>query len=118
MLQLQKAVCVQEPEAAAASLPPEPAAGDADGCSIAVRFPDGQRRQRRFPRQALISAVAAFCRVSSPEAAAGRPFVLTEPFPGKPLLCAVPKPALQRFMRPANKRGAVCHGRNMLDLRV
>ena len=83
-------VLAQDPraalEAAAASLPPEPAAGDATGCSIAVRFPDGQRRQRRFPRQAAISAVAAFCLVSNEEAAAGRPFVLTESFPGEALL--------------------------------
>ena len=76
-------VLAQDPraalEAAAASLPPEPAAGDATGCSIAVRFPDGQRRQRRF------------CLVSNEEAAAGQPFVLTESFPGEPLLhnCAV-----------------------------
>ena len=55
-----------------------------------MRFPDGQRRQRRFPRQAPISAVAAFCRVSSEEAATGRPFVLTEPFPGEALVRIFP----------------------------
>ena len=79
-------VSVQEPQAAAVSLPPEPAAGDASGCSIAVRFPDGQRQQRRFPRQAPISAVAAFCQVSNEEAAAGRPFTLAQPYPGEPFV--------------------------------
>ena len=68
---------------AAASLPPEPAAGNAGACSIAVRFPDGQRRQRRYPQDAPISAVAAFCRASNQEAAGGRPFALTETFPGR-----------------------------------
>ena len=68
---------------AAASLPPEPAAGDAGACSIAVRFPDGQRRQRRYPKDAPLSAVAAFCLASGEEAAGGRPFALTETFPGR-----------------------------------
>ena len=68
---------------AAKSLPPEPAAGDAGGCNIAVRFPDGQRRQRRYPEDAPISAVAAFCAASNEEAAGGRPFALTESFPGR-----------------------------------
>lgn len=83
---------VQDPDAAAkqaaASLPPEPAASDASGCNIAVRFPDGKRQQRRFPRDAPISAVAAFCHTIVEEAAAGRSFFLTEAFPGEdvPLL--------------------------------
>ena len=68
---------------AGASLPPEPAAGNAGACSIAVRFPDGQRRQRCYPKDAPLSAVAAFCVASSEEAAAGRPFALTETFPGR-----------------------------------
>lgn len=80
---------VQDPEAAAkeaaASLPPEPAASDASGCNIAVRFPDGKRQQRRFPREAPVSAVAAFCRTIVEVAAAGRPFFLTETFPGENL---------------------------------
>ena len=69
-------------KAAAESLPPEPAAGDAGACNIAVRFPDGQRRQRRYPKDAPISAVAAFCVASNEEAAVGRSFALTESFPG------------------------------------
>ncbi len=51
-----------------------------------MRFPDGQRRQRRFPREAPISAVAAFCQVSNEEAAAGRAFTLAQPFPGEPFV--------------------------------
>ncbi|CAL5224689.1 g7413 [Coccomyxa viridis] len=74
------------PEPAAVSLPPEPAAGDPSGCNIAVRFPDGQRRQRRFPREAPISVVVAFCHVSNEEAAAGRSFTLAQPFPGAPAM--------------------------------
>lgn len=74
---------MQDPEAAAkeaaASLPPEPAMG---GCSIAVRFPDGLRRQRRFPGDAPLATVAAFCVASNEEAAGGRPFALSESFPG------------------------------------
>ena len=48
-----------------------------------VRFPDGQRRQRRYPKDAPLSAVAAFCLASGEEAAGGRPFALTETFPGR-----------------------------------
>lgn len=98
---------MQEPEAAWEALPPEPAAGDAGACSVAVRFPDGQRRQRRFPRQAPISAVAAFCRVSSEEAATGRPFVLTEPFPGEPLFRNFPR-CFYRALHYWRNGGMVC----------
>jgi hypothetical protein len=66
-------------------LPPEPGAGDPSGCNVAVRFPDGQRRQRRFPRSAPVSAVRTFCLVGCAEAAAGRPFALAQSFPGAAL---------------------------------
>ena len=65
-------------------LPPERGAEDEAGCSVLVRFPDGQRRQRRFPRSAMLDVLRAFCLVHSEEAAAGRPFVLSESMPGTP----------------------------------
>lgn len=67
---------------AADQLPPEPGVGDPAGCNMAVRFPDGQRRQRRFPRSARIAAVRAFCLAHSEDAAAGRAFTLAQSFPG------------------------------------
>lgn len=63
-------------------LPPEPGLGTPSGCNMAVRFPDGQRRQRRFPRSATLSAVCAFCLAHCEEAAAGRKFTLAQSFPG------------------------------------
>lgn len=63
-------------------LPPEPGAGDAGGCGLAVRFPDGRRAQRRFPRAAPLEAVRDFCLANSEEAAAGRAFALSESMPG------------------------------------
>ena len=65
-------------------LPPERGAEDATGCGVLVRFPDGQRRQRRFPRSATLDVLRAFCLVHSEEAAAGRPFALSESMPGTP----------------------------------
>ena len=65
--------------AAAARLPPEPPAG---GCMVAVRFPDGDRRSRRFPGGAPLGTLRDFCAAHSPEAAAGRAFALSESFPG------------------------------------
>ena len=67
--------------AAAAQLPPEPPAGESGACTVAVRFPDGSRRSRRFPGGAPLRALRAFCAAHSPEAAAGRPFALSESFP-------------------------------------
>ncbi|GAB4816470.1 hypothetical protein N2152v2_003516 [Parachlorella kessleri] len=69
---------------AAARLPPEPAG--AEGCRIAVRFPDGKRGQRRFPRSAPLAAVHDYCLSQVEEAAAGRPFSLSQGFPGAPVL--------------------------------
>ncbi|BDA49565.1 UBX domain-containing protein 7 [Coccomyxa sp. Obi] len=67
-------------------LPPEPGVGDAGGCNLAVRFPDGRRAQRRFPRAAPLEAVRDFCLVNCEEAAAGRVFALSESMPGAPAL--------------------------------
>ena len=50
--------------------------------SAAVRFPDGSRGQRRFPRDAPLAAVHDWCLSRSPEAAGGRPFFLSEALPG------------------------------------
>lgn len=88
LLQPQKCELLRQSAAEVAreaeqQLPPEPGVGDAGGCSVAVRFPDGQRRQRRFPRAAPLEAVRAFCLVHSPDAAAGRPFALSESMPGE-----------------------------------
>ena len=63
-------------------LPPDTGAGDAGGCSVAVRFPDGRRAQRRFPRTAPLQALRDFCLANSEEAAAGRSFALSESMPG------------------------------------
>ena len=82
-------------------LPPEPGAGDAAGCGVLVRFPDGQRRQRRFPRNATLEVLRAFCLVQSEEAAAGRPFALSESMPGE-LHCHVHGSVLQ--MRSVHKK--------------
>lgn len=84
-------------------LPPEPGAGDAAGCGVLVRFPDGQRRQRRFPRSASLDVVRAFCLVHSQEAAAGRPFAIVESMPGE-------KPCPSNFLC-----ASVC---NNLDLKA
>ncbi len=48
----------------------------------AVRFPDGSRGQRRFPRDVPLSAVHDWCLTQSPEAAGGRPFFFSEAMPG------------------------------------
>lgn len=54
--------------------------------SAAVRFPDGGRQQRRFPRNSPLSCVHDWCLTVSMEAAAGRPFFLSEAVPGSPPL--------------------------------
>lgn len=52
-------------------------------CLIAgVRFPDGSRGQRRFPREAPLRALYDWCLSRSLEAAGGREFTLSEAAPG------------------------------------
>ena len=67
---------------AEAALPAEPPAGAAEGCSVAVRLPDGARLARRFPRAAPLAALYDFCVSRGGEAAAGRPFTLRPAGPG------------------------------------
>ncbi|PSC74669.1 UBX domain-containing 2 isoform X1 [Micractinium conductrix] len=69
---------------AAGRLPEEP--GDGGGCRVAVRLPDGRRAQRRFPPAAPVAALYDFCLSQSEEAAGGRPFSLSQAFPGAPAL--------------------------------
>lgn len=52
----------------------------------AVRFPDGSRQQRRFPRSFPLSCVHDWCLTVSTEAAAGRSFFLSEAAPASPPL--------------------------------
>jgi hypothetical protein len=52
----------------------------------AVRFADGARAQRRFPRSAPLSAVHDWCLTQSEEAAGGRRFLLADAMPGAPPL--------------------------------
>jgi len=52
----------------------------------AVRFPDGGRQQRRFPRSSPLACVHDWCLTVSIEAAAGRSFFLSEAAPGSPPL--------------------------------
>lgn len=49
-----------------------------------MRFPDGSRGQRRFPRSAPLSSVRYWCLIQQAEAASGRPFALCESIPGAP----------------------------------
>lgn len=78
----------EEVAAEAASRLPEQPSGP-EGCRIAVRFPDGSRQQRRFPRSAPLSCVHDWCLTASMEAAGGRPFFLSEAAPGAPPLVDV-----------------------------
>jgi hypothetical protein len=56
---------------------------------LAVRFPDGSRAQRRFAAGAPLAAVRLLCVARQPEAAAGKPFVLSTSVPGaRPALAA------------------------------
>jgi len=50
--------------------------------SAAVRMPDGQRKQRRFPPSATVEALYDFCLSQSEEAAGGRKFSLAQFGPG------------------------------------
>ncbi len=47
-----------------------------------MRFPDGRRGQRRFPRSGPLAAVHDYCLSQVEEAAGGRPFSLSQGFPG------------------------------------
>ena len=80
------AVAAERPEERAAraeaALPAEPPAGDASGCSVAVRLPDGSRLMRRFPLAAPLAALYDFCVSRGGEAAASRPFTLRLAVPG------------------------------------
>ena len=50
-----------------------------------MRFQDGSRKQRRFPRDAPLRSVHDWCLTHSVEAASGREFILAEAAPGKHL---------------------------------
>ena len=70
-----------DPEAAlrdaAAILPPEPAAAAADNARIAVRLPDGQRKQRRFLKTESLKVLFDWCRSLVGDAAIGKGFKLS-----------------------------------------
>ena len=52
-----------------------------------MRFQDGSRGQRRFPRDASLRSVHDWCLTQSLEAAGGRAFFLSEAAPGaQPLI--------------------------------
>lgn len=53
--------------------------------------------------------VVAFCHVSNEEAAAGRSFTLAQPFPGEPLLAALPALFCCLPARLVGEAGLVCH---------
>ncbi|CAI5517515.1 unnamed protein product [Closterium sp. Naga37s-1] len=63
-------------------LPEEPAVGTPASCRIAIRCPDGTRLQRRFLSSHSLQLLRAWCRQQVPEAAAGRPFRLSQALPG------------------------------------
>ncbi|CAI6000189.1 unnamed protein product [Closterium sp. NIES-64] len=63
-------------------LPEEPAVGTPASCRIAIRCPDGSRLQRRFLSSHSLQLLRAWCRQQVPEAAAGRPFRLSQALPG------------------------------------
>ncbi|CAI7870867.1 unnamed protein product, partial [Closterium sp. NIES-53] len=63
-------------------LPEEPAVGTPASCRIAIRCPDGTRLQRRFVSSHSLQLLRAWCRQQVPEAAAGRPFRLSQALPG------------------------------------
>lgn len=63
-------------------LPEEPPHTDATICRVAVRFPDGNRGQRRFLRSDPIQLLWSFCLSQVMEAADGRSFRLTNTIPG------------------------------------
>jgi len=92
---------------AEAALPAEPEAGALGTCVLAVRFPDGSRAQRRFAAGAPLAAVRLLCVARQPEAAAGRPFVLSMGVPGaRPALAAhrAARMACRASCRPAAGR--------------
>ena len=51
---------MQAREEASASLPQEPEEGPSS-CRVAVRLPDGSRKQRRFGKADTVQALMAFC---------------------------------------------------------
>jgi len=48
----------------------------------AIRFPDGTRRQRRFPRSSELGVLRTWCIANDSAAAAGSPFTLAPAAPG------------------------------------
>lgn len=71
----------QAREEAAARLPAEPEEGPAS-CRVAVRLPDGSRKQRRFLKEDAVQALMDFCVTEVEEAAGGRLFKLVPTYPG------------------------------------
>lgn len=67
-------------EAARASLPEEPSAGEG-ACTVALRLPDGARTSRRFCRLEPAATLRTWVLATVPAAAAGRRFRLAQPGP-------------------------------------
>lgn len=63
-------------------LPEEPGHTDGTVCRVAIRFPDGNRGQRKFLRADPIQLLWSFCLSQVGEAANGRSFRLTNTIPG------------------------------------
>lgn len=66
---------------AASQLPEEPS-NEEKPCRIALRLPDGTRAQRKFPPDAPLHTIKAWCTSLSGEAAGGRLFTVAESIPG------------------------------------
>ena len=62
------------------ALPPE----QPDGCTIAVRLPNGKRVTRKFPKDSPTSVLYTLVRANVEDAALGRRFALKYAFPGAP----------------------------------
>lgn len=63
-------------------LPEEPGHTDGNVCRVAIRFPDGNRGQRKFFRSDPIQLLWSFCHSQVGEAGNGRSFRLTNTIPG------------------------------------